>query len=350
MIQSIDHIAIRGISNAVPKKTVYTRDYDYISEAERKLLIKTTGIESRRVAEEGICASDLCFEAAEKLLQELNWDKASIDIVIFVSQSSDYYLPATAILLQNRLGLNKSTLAFDVSLGCSGYIYGLNIISSMMSSGILKRGLLLVGDISTNSTNYKDKSSFPLFGDSGSATALEFDQIAKPMLFSMGSDGSGSNAIIIPGGGTRNKFNENSLTEEIISEGITRHQLNIILEGLDIFNFSIKEVPKNISSLLSEASKTVDDIDFFVLHQANRIINETIRKKLKIESEKVPYSIGQYGNTSSGSIPLTIQTELNHILMSGNHRMILSGFGVGLSWGSVMLSTSSLTIPKLIEV
>ncbi|MCB9188345.1 MAG: ketoacyl-ACP synthase III [Flavobacteriales bacterium] len=297
-----------------------------------------------------MCASDLCFEAAEKLLQELNWDKASIDIVIFVSQSSDYYLPATAILLQNRLGLNKSTLAFDVSLGCSGYIYGLNIISSMMSSGILKRGLLLVGDISTNSTNYKDKSSFPLFGDSGSATALEFDQIAKPMLFSMGSDGSGSNAIIIPGGGTRNKFNENSLTEEIISEGITRHQLNIILEGLDIFNFSIKEVPKNISSLLSEASKTVDDIDFFVLHQANRIINETIRKKLKIESEKVPYSIGQYGNTSSGSIPLTIQTELNHILMSGNHRMILSGFGVGLSWGSVMLSTSSLTIPKLIEV
>ncbi|MCB9194605.1 MAG: ketoacyl-ACP synthase III [Flavobacteriales bacterium] len=350
MIQTIKNIRIEGISNCVPSRSVSNEDYDLIGETERKLLIKTTGIKSRRVANEGTCASDLCYEAAEKLIKDLNWNKNDIDLLIFVSQSSDYYLPATSIILQNRLNLNSTTLAFDINLGCSGYVYGLNVIGSMLSSGQLKKALLLCGDISTNATNIKDKSSYPLFGDSGSATAISYDNEASDMIFSMGSDGKGANSIIIKGGYGREKYHEDSLKEFQISEGITRHELNIILDGLEIFNFSVQTVPSNIKELLNSQNKSIENVDYFVFHQANKIINETIRKKLKINPENCPYSIEEYGNTSSGSIPLTINTALQKQLQENRSTLLLSGFGVGLSWGSVLLETDRIIISDLIEL
>ncbi len=350
MIHKIDHISIKGISNCVPKNSLSNLDYTLISEQERKMLIKTTGIENRRVAPEGLCASDMCFEAANQLISKLEWEKDSVDALIFVSQSQDYYLPATSIILQDRLGLSKKTIAFDINLGCSGYVYGLYILSSLIAAGGIKRGLLLCGDVSTNSVNYEDKSSYPLFGDSGSATALEYDLNASPSWFNLGSDGKGHKSIMIKGGGTKHKFHENSLTVKEVSPGIKRHELNIILEGLDIFNFSIKEVPKNIKEILEYCSKDIDTIDYYLFHQANKIINETIRKKLKIAPEKVPYSLPNFGNTSSGSIPLTLQTEISKELTTSNKQLLLCGFGVGLSWGSAIVSTSHLIIPELIEI
>jgi 3-oxoacyl-[acyl-carrier-protein] synthase-3 len=350
MIHKIENISIRGISNCVPKNSISNLDYKLTSETERKMLIKTTGIENRRVAEEGICASDLCFEAAKELISKLKWEKDTVDALIFVSQSQDYYLPATSIILQDKLGLSKTTIALDINLGCSGYVYGLYIISTMLAAGGIKRALLLCGDVSTNSVNYEDKSSYPLFGDSGSATALEFDLEAGTTWYNLGSDGAGHQSIMIKGGGTKHKFHKDSLKVKEVSPGIKRHELNIILDGLEIFNFSVKEVPKNIREILEFSNVSIENIDQFIFHQANKIINETIRKKLKIAPEKVPYSLPNYGNTSSGSIPLTMQTKIKEELTTGKNKLLLSGFGVGLSWGSVILDTSYIVIPELIEI
>ena len=195
---SVPNIKIAGISACVPKTSVSNLEYENISLKERELLIKTTGIKERRVADNGVTTSDLCYKAAKKLIEELHWEKEEIEILIFVSQSRDYFLPATAIILQDKLGLPKTTIALDISLGCSGYVNGLSVIASLMTTSKIKKGLLMVGDISTFSLNPKDKSTYPLFGDAGTVTALEYDTKANDLQFNLQSDGSGHETIIIP--------------------------------------------------------------------------------------------------------------------------------------------------------
>ena len=350
-IFSVPDVSIKGIAAAVPRNEYHNRDYEWVTEKERENLVRLVGVEKRRVAEEGMATSDLCYAAANKLIDGLKWDKEEIQLLIFVSQSRDFLIPATAGILQERLGLPKSCVALDISLGCSGYVYGLSVMGSMMANGVSRKGLLLVGDVSTRNTSYKDKSTFPLFGDAGTATALEYDQGAADMTFNLQTDGSGHEAIIIPDGGIRNLASaEHSFKYEEIADGIIRNKFHIALDGMAVFNFSIKEVRPNVLSLLSFLNKSVDDIDYFVMHQANRIMNETIRKQLKIDPAKYPYSIGAYGNTSSASIPLTIAAELSREVSSGSLNLLLSGFGVGLSWGSVMLKTDRVFCPEIIEL
>jgi 3-oxoacyl-[acyl-carrier-protein] synthase-3 len=349
-IFSIPNIKISGISACVPSQKESNYDYDWISEKEQKLLIKTTGIEERRIAKKGVTTSDLCFEAAKKLIEKLNWKKEEIGILIFVSQSRDYFLPATAIILQDRLQLPTSTIAFDISLGCSGYIYGLSVISSLMQSTSTKKALLMVGDISSFSLNKRDKSTYPLFGDAGTVTALELSSGAKEMNFNIQNDGSGHQAIIIPDGGLRNPLTDESFEEKEIDKGIWRTNRDLSLNGLDVFNFSITKVHPHIIDLLTKYNLESSDFDYFVFHQANKLIIETIRKKLKIEPEKVPYSLTKYGNTSSASIALTIVTELQKEVSSKKLSLLLCGFGVGLSWGTVTLELDKIICPDLIEI
>lgn len=347
---SIQDIAVKGIAAAVPSNMVSNWDYDLLTESEKKLLIKTTGVEQRRMVVPGMTTSDLCFEAAEKLLKELNWKKEEIDILIFVSQSTDYYLPATSIILQHRLGLPKSCMAFDIGLGCSGYVYGLSVISGMMKATGLKKGLLMVGDVSTITCSKDDKSTYPLFGDAGTVTALQFDENAEPISFDLNSDGSGKDAIIIPHGGIRNLASPESFVKEEIAPGIVRSKMELALNGLDVFNFSIKEVPNSLKEFLEKTETTPESYDYFVMHQANKLMNETIRKKMKFPPEKIPYSISKYGNTSSASIPLTIVSELSEALKNSNKKLLLAGFGVGLSWGSVSLNLNNVIFPEIIEL
>jgi 3-oxoacyl-[acyl-carrier-protein] synthase-3 len=332
---------ILAICSCVPKKTERTSDYDHISTEERELFIKTTGIKERRVADDDVTCSDLCFTAASHLLEKFNC-KDEIDIVIFVSQSPDYYLPATSVLLQDRLGLKKDCLAFDINLGCSGYVYGLSVVSNLLQGGQLKKALLLVGDKSTTSTSFSDKSTYPLFGDAGTATLIEHNKNAAHWHFNLQSDGSGKNSIIIEHGHSRNPFDA-SFTDIIqIEPGISRAKKHLVLNGLDIFNFALKEVAPNINSLSEQSAVSKEEIDFFVFHQANKLINESVRKKLKAAPEKVPYSIGEFGNTSSASIPLTMCHALKNELQSKKLTLLLSGFGVGFSWGSVIIRTENL--------
>ena len=337
---------IAGISAAVPKDIISNRDYELLSADEREMLIKTVGVEQRHIALHGETTGDLGFAAAEKLIAELNWDRSEIDLLIFVSQSPDYFLPATSIILQDRLKLNKSTAAFDILLGCSGYVYGLSVISSMMSTGGFRKALLIAGDISSAGVNTKDKSTYPLFGDCATATALQYNPDSK-MTFNLQSDGSGKDAIIMPHGGLRHPITADSLKEKEDEPGIVRNMRNLRLNGVDVFNFSTREAPPNVKALLGHCGKTTDDIDLLVMHQANFLMNETIRKKLKFPAEKTPYSLRNFGNTSSASIPLTLVTHFNEHPWKKS-RVMLSSFGVGLSWGSCYLNLDGVICPPVI--
>lgn len=346
----IENISLSGVACCVPKNKEYNKDYSLFTEKEYMSFVNGTGIEERRVAQNGICSSDLCFEAANQLIEDMQIPREEIKVLLFVSQSPDYFLPATSVILQHRLGLSKSCMAFDVGLGCSGYVYGLSIASNLLQSMSDGYALLLAGDVSTNSSNFKDKSTRPLFGDAGSATILQKNKNASPLFFNLQSDGAGHEAIIIRGGGTRIPYNENSQKDVFIEEGIVRNELNLEMDGVEVFNFTLREIKSNVLDLLQFAQKEIINFDYFVMHQANHFINESVRKKLKIDAQKTPYSLKKYGNTSSASIPMTLVTELKSALENNSNTLLLSGFGVGLSWGSAILPVANITVSPLIEL
>ncbi len=348
----VKNVRITGLSACVPKKSEEIASLSILQENEAEKLIVSTGIERRRVADKGMCTSDLCFKAAEQLIADLSWNKNDIDCLIFVTQTPDYFTPATSCILQDRLGLSEECYTLDISLGCSGWVYGLSALSSLLSSGNMKKGLLLVGDITLAGCSPKDKSTYPLFGDAGSATALEFVQGADGFKFHLGTDGSGHKAIYVPDGclAGRNPVNVNSFTMEKVEPGIERNRLSTILDGMDVFSFGITKVPETVDETIEYFSLKKEKVNFFIFHQANKFLNEKIRKKLQLPQEKVPYSLKDFGNTSSATIPLTMATELKKQLESKKLSMLACGFGVGLSWGTVAFETDKIVVSELVEV
>ena len=341
---------MRGIAACVPKAEVANADFPFSTEKEKSLFIKTVGIEKRRVAKAGVCTSDLCFEAATKLIDDLQWEKSEIDVLLLVTQTPDYITPPTSVMLQNKLGLPTSCIAYDINLGCSGYVNGIALAAALLNALGKGKALLLAGDISSATISTKDKSTTPIFSDAGSATALEFQKNAAPFLFNMENDGSGCNAIHIPHGGYRNPVTEESLKEIVEGEGITRNKTHLVLNGIDVFNFSVNRVPKNVDSLLQHFKIEKNEIDYFIFHQANKIINDTINKKLKLDPQRVPSSLRDFGNTSSATIPLTIVTQISKEISTRPLRLLFCGFGVGLSWSSLYLETENVHCAKLLEV
>lgn len=323
---SIPEVNIRGLSASVPSYKELNKSLSFFSEDEIKLLIKTTGITSRYIAKAPLKASDLCLAAAKKIMTELDWNKDEIEILIFVSQTPDYTIPGSSMQLQHALGLPSSCLTLDINMGCSGYVYGLSVIASMMSTSSLKKGLLLVGDTITQMLSPEDKSTVPIFSDAGSATALEVGSNTSNMLFNLQSNGAGYDSII------------------------KEHNGFLKMKGLDVFNFGLKEVVPNLKNLFSHFNVDANDVDFYIFHQANLLLNEAIRRKLKIEADKVPYSLQEYGNTSSATIPLTIVSQLQKEISTKDLTLAMSGFGVGLSWGSSIIQFSNVVCPKLILV
>lgn len=319
------HIQLKGVTTSVPSNVVSNRDMTIISEEDKELLIQTTGINQRRVRKNQTSES-LCIAAAKKLLEELNWEKSEIEILIFVTQTPFQPIPGSSTQIQSELGLSINCMTLDINQGCAGYVYGLSVISSLMEAGRLKKGLLLVGDIITKELDEKDQSTVPIFSDAGSASALEFTDDKSSMHFNLQADGAGFEVI------------------HQVKGGVMK------MNGPAVFNFGLKEVASNINALLSHTEKEIDEIDFVVMHQANKLLNEGIRRRLKISAEKVPYSIGNYGNTSCATIPVTLVDQLGHQLQNEEVQLILSGFGVGLSWGSVILTTNKIVCPKMIIV
>jgi len=349
-IFSFPGIRISGLAAAVPRHVESNAGYRWISKKERESLMKNIGVETRRVAARGVTTSDLCVTAAERLLGDLGWDRSDIELLVFVSQSRDYLVPTTACIVQDRLQLPHSCMAMDIGLGCSGYVYGLSSVAGMMQSGAIRKALLMVGDISTLTTSYRDKSTYPLFGDVGTVTPLEFDPGAPPMHFNLQTDGSGHKALMIRDGGARNVMSRKSFDIKKVGDGIWRSRLHLELDGIEVFNFTLREVAPNLKKLLAATGGSLDGIDYVVFHQANRLINETLRKMLKLDPAKVPYSIREFGNTSGASVPLTMIHALKDQLRSERNKLLLSAFGVGLSWGSAIVETENLCIPDILEV
>ena len=346
---TIEHVRVAGVSAAVPKHVVENRDSPLFTKEELDKLFDSVGIERRRCVEEGMTTADLCQAAAERLLSDMGIEKASIDALVLVTQTPDFRNPATAVILQDRLGLPKTTLAFDVALGCSGYVYGLYVLSSLVSAGRIGNALLLVGDTASLTSSPLDKSRNLLFGDGGSATLLQFDPTAAPMHFDLGSDGSGYQAIYTPHSGFRNRPTPESYEMIDYGDGIVRAKVHSWLDGMEVFGFGISRAPKTVKSLAAAMNLDFGTVDYFLFHQANKMMNDRIVSKLGIPTEKAPSNLRDFGNTSCASIPLLMATEVfNDKPFTGN--LVLCGFGVGLSWATGYVSCQNMHISGLVEI
>jgi 3-oxoacyl-[acyl-carrier-protein] synthase-3 len=320
-----------------------------VKQLER--LKKTIGLHRRRVVDEQTTAADLCEQAARYLIEQSAVEPSQIDTVICVTQTPDYSQPCNAAVLHGRLGLSKDCAALDVNLGCSGYVYGLWMAHTMIASGGCERVLLLAGDTISRLVNARDRAVAPLFGDGGSATLVERSQSSAATFFSLQTDGKGYDNLIVPAGGARQPCTKDTAVAVEDEAGNIRSPENLFMDGAEIFNFSITEEPKSVIELLEYAEMDADAVDHFVFHQANRYILSNIAKRLKLDIAKVPMqTVERYGNQSSASIPTAICGELATALADrSSTRLLLSGFGVGLSWASALVEVSDLAVFELID-
>lgn len=351
-ILSFKNVGISAMAACVPSNVIdnYHYDLDLWSEDEVRKVVDKVGVAERRFADEKTCASDLCFAAAEKLISDNNIDRSEIDLLVFLSQTPDYRMPATSILLQDRLGLPMTTMAFDVSLGCSGFLSALTIVYSMMQNHGFRKALLLDGETRSKVYSRKDRREAFIFGDAGVAALIERDEKFGESHFSIHSDGSRGELIMIPGGGYRNMSSAETIKEKVVDEyGNIRTDEQAFMNGADVFNFVIVEIPKDIKKLMAETGEDIQSLDYYVFHQANAFINNHIAKRLKLDSAKIPWTIQKYGNTSSVSVPLTICSELKD-KMSGERRMLLSAFGVGMAWATAIVPFVDCQISDIVEI
>lgn len=346
------NVGISAMAACVPRHVIdnYHYDLDIFPEEDVKKVVDKIGVAERRFVDEQTCSSDLCYAAAEKLFADNAVNREEIDLLVFVSQTPDYRMPATSILLQNRLKLPRTCIAFDVNLGCSGFLFGLSIVYSFMEKNGLRKALLLDGETRSKVYSRKDRKSAFIFGDAGVAALIERDEKYGESHFSLNSDGSRGDLIMIPGGGYRNMSSAETLKEKVVDEyGNIRSEEQGYMNGDDVFNFVIIEIPKDIKRLFKETGEDLKDMDYYVFHQANTFINSFIAKKMNLDAEKIPWSIQKYGNTSSVSVPLTIISELKD-KMAGRKKLMLSAFGVGMAWATAIVPFVDCRISEIVEI
>lgn len=344
-------IGVTAMAAAVPKKVINNYEYTEFFPADQvKEVVDKVGIFERRFADENTCSSDLCYAAAEKLIADNDINRSEIDLLVFISQTPDYRMPATSITLQHRLGLPNSCIAFDINLGCSAFMYGLSVVYGMMQGGHIRKALILDGETRSKVYSPKDRRSAFIFGDGGIAALVECDKKFGKSYFSLNSDGSRADLIMIKGGGYRHMSSIETLQEKVVDEyGNIRSDEQGYMNGGDVFNFVIREVPRDIKKTLEYAGKTTDNLDYIVFHQANNFINSYIAKKMKLDTNRIPSTIEKYGNTSSVSVPLTIVSELKDKL-NGNKELLLSAFGVGMTWATGLVPFVDCKISEIVEV
>jgi 3-oxoacyl-[acyl-carrier-protein] synthase-3 len=326
-------ISISAISAAVPANKIQVRGLtNLFNPAELDRIILKTGIESFRRTNRETTASDLCYHSANALLSDRGLGVRDIDGLVFVSAHPDFLSPPSSHILQHRLGLKTTTPCFDSIAGCSGYIQGLLQSAMMISSGVSSRVLLLVGETSTKVLADNDKTTIPLFGDAGSATIVERNS-RSALAVSMYSDGSGAGQICLPNSGFR----------------VSDEPKFLKMNGMEVFTFAVKEGPASILTFLGELGMTPKDIDVFVLHQANKLILDLILRKLDVNPSRAMSSLKDFGNTGSASIPLSLVTDPSWKNQTKN-KTLLSGFGVGLSWGVALADLSQTRMCPVLEV
>lgn len=343
----IKNVAVRGVTGTVPNHAVKTAEFDLFTQEEADTFDATVGIKNRYIGPDSICTSDLCFDAAERLLSALGWEKESVDVLIFGSVTGDYKTPPTSGILQDRLGLPTSTFVLDIPMGCCGCMYAINVAGNLLSGGNVKRALLLVGDTALRMGSQKDKSRVPLFGDSGTAMALEYDPTAEKTVVEFNTLGSGYEALITPHGGFRHPITAESFVEEDFGNGIIRAPKDTLINGMDVFSFAITRPPISIKKMMEKYELTTDNVDFFLIHQANKLIVDRIVKKMKLPLEKVPYDLQEFGNLGGASIPMLMTYNLADELQKRPLTLVCSSFGLGLTWGTMVLKTQPMLVEKI---
>ncbi len=320
--------ALLGLSPSVSLKTVKEDSSDKI-----KRLARSVGIESKYVCKPGQTFTDLAVEAINLLLKKLNLEPSDVDGLVLVTQSPDYIIPGSAVLIQDRCHFPKTTLAYDINLGCSGFPYGLFAGYGHLLAG-MKRVFVVVGDQSYAGDSH-DEGHSVLFGDSCTVTSIVLKEKQEKQLISFGTDGSGYSALYIPHGGRRRPVDNSSFEHVIDHTGVSRCGTDVVLDGPKILTFSVATAPQELKNMLGELNLLVDDIDYFVLHQANKMINDTLRLKMKGTTEQFPESLSDLGNTSSASIPMTMTAKLSGKWNQKDKKVIMCGFGIGLSWATM---------------
>ena len=329
----------------MPDNKVDSHDFEFFTQEEADTFINTVGIQNRYVASEGVCASDLCYDAGVRLLEALGWERDSVDVLVFESVTGDYKTPPTAGILQDRLGLPTSTFVLDVPMGCCGCMYAMTVAGSLLSSGSVRRALLLVGDTATRMGSPYDKSRVPLFGDCGVALALEYDERVEDIVVEFNTLGSGYQALMTPHGGYRHPVTEESFKYEDFGNGIVRAPKDALINGMDVFAFAISRPPVSVKKLMEDYGIDKDrDVDYFLIHQANKLIVDRIVKKLKLPLEKVPYNLQEYGNLGGSSIPMLMVTNIAEDMRNRKLSLLLSSFGLGLTWGTMWLRTERVVV------
>lgn len=335
----MNRAAIKAITSHLPETELTNEQLAIEFEVAAESIFDKTGISARRIAGDGECASDLGVEAAKKLFSNRNCSAEDIDFLVLCTQSPDYFLPTSACLIQDALGLSTSCGAIDVNQGCSGYIYGLALAKGLIETGTAQNVLFITADTYSKFLNPRDRTLRTIFGDGATATYLEAVESERELIgpFVFGSDGGGSADLIIPAGGLRQPANEEARIEEQDDSGNWRSACDLYMNGGAVFNFTLRVVPQTIESLFEKSGLGLDDIDLFIPHQANKFMLDRLRLKLKIPADKFFYGMEATGNTVSSSIPMAFELAQQRGIIKKGNRIMLVGFGVGLSWGATLV-------------
>ena len=331
-------VSIKGVVTAVPETTFdNVRDTTAFPKEEVRKVVAMAGVSQRRVVDSATCSTDLCFDAATTLLDALQWSRESIDGLIMVTQTPDYFMPSSSCVLHKRLGLPESCASFDLGLGCSGYAYGLWLGSTMLKTGGLRRVLLLHGETPTKYASESDRAVSLLFGDAGSATALELDGSAPNSYFTLCTDGGGYEDLIVEAGGFRDRF------------GADPRSHYVKMNGANVFNFTIKVVPPLIQDTLRLANRAIEDVDYYVFHQSNRFIIKHLIATCSLPAEKVPIVLDRFGNPGGPSVPLTVTQGLSDQAGRRPLWLMMLGYGAGLSWAAALVQLPEGAVVRHIE-
>ena len=342
------NVGITAISACVPSTRFSNYDLGYmVPEETIEKLVKTIGIKEKRLATPDVTSSDLCYKAARKLMDDNQIDPESIDMLLFLSMTPDYITPPTSSILQRRLGLPNTVGALDMSLACSGFIYALSVAFAYASMQGVNRVLVLVGETMSKLTNPRDKVNFPLYGDAGTACLVEKGDFGEST-FVLTADGEGEEFVKIPAGGFRTPLTAENLLDLEREEGNFRRDVEITMDGMTTFNHAVTAIPKQVRILMEEAGITADDVDYLVSHQANKFMIDFIIKRLKFDTNKVPFCLEKYGNTSCASVPITIVSEL-YDKLEGEKHLLLSAIGAGWSFGTAYITTKDLKVSQVID-
>ncbi len=337
-IARLKNSKIAGICCALPdnRLSIYDIGTQYFERSDIEKVVKSVGLEYIYKAKPNQTTSDLALDACNNLIDGIGWDRNVIDGLILVTQTPDYILPSTANILQDKLKLPKGCVPLQVDLGCSGYVYGLWLASELISNNTCRKVIVVAGDTMSKTTSNKDKSVM-MISDCVSATAVEHVEGCDESIYSLYSDGSGAENLIIKDGGFRNPVSENSYVLIEDEDGNCRTNMNLFMDGMAIFLFAIGEVSETLNKFISDFNINIDDVDGILFHQANRYLISMLAKNANIPLNKVPINIEKFGNTSGASIPLLICDTLRNDLKKKDLNVVMAGFGVGLSWGFAKL-------------